>query len=744
MRGRSSRRHSWLWIAVVACTAAGIGAACRRPAPTWVALDLAIAGPASLVAGEVAQIDIGTADGRAFLGSGWYYDERNRTTGETFAWSRGRSSEVLFHLGWRRDIVMVARCRGFQFPGAPDQTVSFELNGHALGGAMSLEPSPDELRIVLPAAAQIVGRNRLVVHYGRVDAPADVTSGSTDERELAVAWSEIVFDGVDGGPVQRAGQECIMPAGARVDAFLDLLPDSMLTIETCESIGGASTDLEVSILGESSLEPEVVLWKCSGEPIAHRLGARAGLTRIRLTTRPASDVAAPAGVRLLRPRIVSPQPVQAPEQDQPGAETETVESPPNVIIYLVDALRSDRLGVYGCDRPLSPRLDTLAATGIVFTDVVAQSSWTKAAVASIFTGLGPRAHGVNGPDDRLPDALATLPELLHGAGYRTAAVVANAYVGRPFGFARGFDHFEFIEHTQGRSDVLHERVAAWLEAHDPGDGPFFLYVHTIDPHAPYAPPSPFLETFAADVKDPSVGQVETVRGLVLGTVAPTAELGRDLRELYDGEVAANDASFGSLLDELEAMGELDNTVIIFTSDHGEAFGEHGNWTHGLDLTNEVLSIPLVVRLPGGAGGGQRVSTPVQHIDLLPTILSLCAVDPPSRAPGARLLDLTGTIRVGEDRTIFSYLDYWGRTGASAQADGWKLIAPMSPEFGSTMELYDHDNDRLEVHDLASDAPVRAGWLETRLNDALKTEGVSLPTEVDAETRAQLEAIGYLQ
>ncbi len=732
------------WIAVAMLIAASTGPGCRRPLPTRVALDLAAAGPTTRVTRETSQIDIGTADGRSHLGEGWYYDERNRSTAETFAWSRGLSSEVHFFLGWRRDIVMTARCRPFQFPEAAAQTLGLELNGHPVGGEITLEPGSAEIRVDLPASTQLVGQNRLVVRYGRADAPAAVVPGATDERELAVAWSEIVFDGVDRAPMRRAADVCEIPAGARIDSFIELPPGSLLQIEQCDSLGEAPAELEVSILGESATETEVASWSCTGGAITHRLGDRGGLTRIRLTTRPTAD-SGPAGVRLYRPRILSRDPVPAAESDgRPGAEPALGESRPNVIIYLVDALRSDRLGVYGCDRPLSPRLDALAATGITFTDVVAQSSWTKASVASIFTGLWPRAHGVNGPDDRLPDALPTLPELLHGAGYQTCAVVANAYVGRPFGFARGFDHFEFMEHTKGRSEVLHERVAAWLEGRERGGDPFFLYVHTIDPHAPYAPPSPYLETFAAGVADPSVGQVETVRGLVLGTVEPTPELGRDLRELYDGEVAANDASFGKLIDLLDGMSELDNTVIVFTSDHGEAFGEHNTWTHGLDLYNEVLSVPLVVRLPGGVGAGQRVAAAVQHIDLLPTILGLCAIDHPSSGGGARILDRSGTVRVEEDRTIFAYLDYWGRTGASAQAAGWKLIQPLSPEFGSTTELYDHRNDRLEVHDRALDNPVRAGWLEALLTGALQIEGTGVPTEVDAETRTQLEALGYLQ
>lgn len=739
MNGRPSRR----WLSALLLIA-GLSSSCGRESAVAVDVDLASEWSSALVALEPAHMDVGTVDARSHLAAGWYYDERNRASGETFVWSRGASSEVDFHLGWRRDLRLDFRCRPFQFPGAPPQTLSFELNGHSLGDGLELQPLSKTYSIVLPATAQIFGRNRLVVRYGRVDSPSAVIAGSTDERKIAVAWSEMVLDVVDETAMRSNDGVVEMPAGSLADHFVELAPGSLLQIEDCRPQGAGPSVLEVSILGEFETEPETSSWGCSGGGHTLPLGDREGLSRLRLTTRPKRSGGAPQGLRLVRPRILSPQGPQSVGNRPESVDTRPRKTAkPNVIIYLVDALRADRLGIYGCDRPLTPRLDAMAAQGITFTDMAAQSSWTKAAVASVFTGLWPRAHGVNGPDDRLPDGLPTLPERLQAAGYQTGAVVANAYVGRPFGFARGFDHFEFIEHARGRSEVIHERVSRWLDARTPGDGPFFLYVHTIDPHAPYAPPSPYLEAFASAVEDPSIGQVETVRGLVLGTVEPTVELGRDLRNLYDAEVAANDASFGRLLDKLDALGELENTVVIFTSDHGEAFGEHGSWTHGLDLYDEVLSVPLVIRLPGAAGAGQRVSTPVQHIDLLPTIMGLCGIDPSGLMPGAALLDGEGALRVRDDRTIFVYLDYWGKTGAAALRDGWKLIQPLSPDFGPRIELYRHDEDRAEAHDLADSASVRLGWLLAQLEVASEGEGISLPTEVDEETRAQLEALGYM-
>ena len=708
-------------------------------------IDLSTSGPDTTVVTEPAAIDIGTVGARAHLGRGWYYDERRRADGATFVWSRGVSSEISFDLGWRRDLTVELVGRPFHVPGAPPQVVRLELNGRPLEASLRFEGSATRtLRVDLPAALQRVGENVLMLRYGRVDTPAEVTPGATDQRELAVAWSNVRFPSVDPTEPELGAGRLVLPAGARVDRFVELAGTTRLLADGCRSRAEPTVALEVELLGEGDRATDTRTVVCDGSGVDLDLGSRMGLTRVRLAARPEEGRGTAAAIELDAPRLETV--ALAPVRDSTEATAVTAVDPrPNVVVYLVDALRADRLGPYGCERPLSPRLDAMAADGIVFTDVVAQSSWTKAAVASIFTGMWPRAHGVNGPDDRLPDGMATLPELLHAAGYDTAAVVANAYVGRPFGFARGFDHFEFIDHENGRSEVLHERAAAWLDARRGDPAPFFLYVHTIDPHAPYAPPPDLRRTFAPEVEDPSVGRVETVRGLVLGTVQATDDLGRDLRALYDAEVAANDRSLGLLLDELDRLGELDDTVVIFTSDHGEAFGEHDTWTHGLDLYHEVLAIPLVIRLPRALGAGQRVADTVQHIDLLPTVLGLTGTPPPGRELDGRcLVDGAGHVRSPGARPVMSYLDYWGRTGAAVVDGGWKLIRPLSVDFGTRDELYDRGADPHEHANLAPSRPVRSGWLGARLGSALEIRTAGETTEVDEATRRQLEALGYMR
>lgn len=715
-----------------------VGCAPDRPADF--VLDLAERIEDAAVHVEPAVIDFGIESARPHLGLGWHHDERTRPTGDTFVWSRGRESEIFFHLGWVRDLESELMLQPFQFPGSPPQTIIFELNGQSLGEPVTLKQGRHPCRIVLPMSAQVVGRNRLVARYGRVHRPTDVLLESDDERELAVAWSEMLLNTVDSSEVVSNGGVLHLPAGCRMDRFVEPGAGGELRIEACETAGEDLAVLEVSALGEGG-ETAIETVICNGRGRGVVLGLPDALVRIRLQIRPEDGGGAPNGVEIRNPRVFSSEPPH--DVAPPPVADEPPDRRPNVVVYLVDALRVDRLGPYGCERALSPCLDAVAAEGITFTDMTAQSSWTKAAVASIFTGIWPRAHGVNGPDDRLPDGLTTLPEHLHRAGYRTGAVVANAYVGRPFGFARGFDHFEFLELGRSRSHTVGDRVEVWLDDLPDDGNPFFLYVHTIDPHAPYAPPEPFSSVFAPDVEDSSVGSVEAVRGLVLGTVEPSVGLGHDLRQLYDAEVAANDASFGRLLDYLEAMGELDETVVIFTSDHGEAFGEHGSWTHGLDLYNEVLSVPLVVRLPGGADGGRRIGNPVQHIDLLPTILERCGVGGWDELPGRPLLIGGAAIEPAPDRAVLAYLDFWGKHGAAVFRDGWKLIEPLSTDFGSSAELYRHDLDPGETLDVLAESPVRAGWLGARLGADLRRRGESQTTHVAPEVREQLEALGYM-
>lgn len=442
---------------------------------------------------------------------------------------------------------------------------------------------------------------------------------------------------------------------------------------------------------------------------------------------------------------------------------------PNLLIYLVDTLRADRLGLYGYERPTSPRLDELAGRpgSVVFDDMVAVSSWTRPTVATLLTGLAPDVHGVHGRRDRLADEVDTLAEILDDAGYRTAARVANSNVIGRFGFAQGFDDFRWLR-TQSpnhRSPGLGRLALGWLDELDPDDdAPFFLYVHTVDPHSPYQPPKGERARFAPDVPPGPVGTRPWLRDLEDDPARPTEEEIAWLSDLYDAEVAANDRSFGDLLDGLAARGLDRDTVVVFVSDHGEEFGEHGGLEHGRTLHGEQLHVPFVVHLPGRRVS-PRIGAQVDHLDFLPTVLAALGLDAPPGLPGRNLLPWIegsgGPAAPDDAHRTLSWLDLEDHRSAAVTEGRWKAIQPgfvgfPAPERATASDLlgsrppllYDRRDDPGETRNRSAERPVRAGLLDTVLAfrllhpQAAAVDGGE--AELDAETIEELRALGYLR
>jgi arylsulfatase A-like enzyme len=419
----------------------------------------------------------------------------------------------------------------------------------------------------------------------------------------------------------------------------------------------------------------------------------------------------------------------------------------------VDTLRADHLGIYGYARPTSPHIDAFARDATVFDAAMAQTSWTKPAVVSLFTGLNARTHGVNARLAALPEKLAILPEFLKGLGYRTMAVVANGNVSPSFGFQRGFQIHEQLREAGGAevhqlSDRVNE-VAFRLLSERPEDQPFFLYLHTADPHAPYTPRAPYRERFARGVRDSRVGTTEHFRALRKGA-GPTDGVIEELIDLYDAEIAFNDASFGSLLERLQALGLYDSTLIVFVSDHGEAFHEHGSWNHGEGLFSEEIAVPLIIRFPGGWGGGRTVASMVRQIDVMPTILDVLGEAAPAPVQGSSLLPrVRRPDAEGRQPAAFSYLgrtSLRGREVDSVIVDGMKLIRFRLTGRTAAFGLFDLNRDPDEVRDLADRRPIWVGVLTAELDGmALTADSEVSPPEatIDDDLRTRLRDLGYL-
>jgi arylsulfatase A-like enzyme len=728
--------------AVAIALAAGLG--CGRAPDLVPTHDLIAEFPVAEIARERSVIDFGTDATRPLLIDGWSWDETRRD-GTTFAWGTGKVSELEMFLAEPTQLRGTLRCFPFRFPGAPDQWVDVSVNEITIG-RVNLKPGIHQYLLTFPPDVLLPGRNRVTLAYAYHRRPSDVRN-SEDERDLAVGWDSIRFDGMEdpGEPsVEPDARELFVPFGTEIGFYLNLADRSRLRFARVTA-SGETGRLEIRWAVDGHRERQIAEIGPGDAPAEVALPRGfAGPTRLALRA-VATDRGSDAGMKVGMPTVHGPA-----RTVQEAVRNETVDAAeceqavqPNVILYLVDTLRVDRLGCYGHGAPVSPNIDGLASEGVLFEHVVAQSSWTKPATVSILSGLGPLTHGINGRRDRLPESVTTLAELLHGHGYRTAAFASNAYITEKAGFAQGFDDFDF---GHARSHTVTEKVVGWLDAL-PRSEPFFLYVHTIDPHAPYEPAQPYRDRFASAVTDPAVGTFDHLRAIGRKEVEATDALVADMLALYDAEVAENDHAFGVLIDRLRELDLYDETLIVFLSDHGEEFREHGVFGHGWDLYSEVVDVPMIVRPPGGLIS-RRVETTVQHIDVVPTVLEAVGAELPGWLEGTSLWPvMVGEGTDFEGRTAATYMDYEGREGIAISHDGWKLIEPLSEEFTPGPELYRREDDPEEQDNFAAEHEVRLEFLRSLgrryLIDRTTAEPEDMPT-FDHDTRRALEALGYLR
>jgi len=334
---------------------------------------------------------------------------------------------------------------------------------------------------------------------------------------------------------------------------------------------------------------------------------------------------------------------------------------PNIVLIVVDTLRADHLGAYGYEYPTSPNIDRLAANGVLFTRASAPSSWTRPSIASLFTSRTPSEHGAVSFDRGLDSDLPTLAQELRQAGYRTLGVTGNfVHVNAETGLSRGFDEFESMSISLvdepgdaimrlpvGGQRVIELRAPTAVEVNrevlarlpSAGGTPFFFYIHYMDPHAVYLPPERFRRAFSTgDGSHVSLGTTsdDLVELAASGRALEPGDL-RRLVALYDAEIASVDHEIGRLVETLEQRGLAENLVIVVVSDHGEEFGEHGGWFHGVTLYEESISVPLIVYDSRRERPAIRREEPVDLLDVPTTLLALAGVEPPPGMQGRDLL-----------------------------------------------------------------------------------------------------------
>ena len=459
---------------------------------------------------------------------------------------------------------------------------------------------------------------------------------------------------------------------------------------------------------------------------------------------------------------------------------------PNILLYVVCTLRPDHTSLYGYRRDTTPFLKKLGAASVVFDDCQSQAPWTKPSVASMLTSLNAYTHGLVRDEDTIPKGASTMAEQLRAAGYTTAGIVANPFAGRTSGLDRGFDYMmEYPVVMRHRSEpvdrgtdsaAINRAILPWLEQRR--DEPFFLFVQSTDPHAPYRPPADFERRFgeAGDTAafDRMYGKLKDIRAYGGGATVSRAEMtasGVDPDSYiehavarYDAEIAHNDRSIEALIGKLRETGALDNTLVVIASDHGEEFWEHGLGAHGHSLYSELIRTVLMVWNPKLLPVARRVAEPVQLTDVMPSILELVGARVPASAQGQSLVPLLRGERFQRKGALISTKLALPRakpgggvpenlTDTFARVDSlWKLIwrAQAGRAGLRELELYDRRADPADLRDVAAEHPDVSArfkaeigrWIEAQ-NRVKKELGPAGATRIDRETLERLRSLGYL-
>ncbi len=441
---------------------------------------------------------------------------------------------------------------------------------------------------------------------------------------------------------------------------------------------------------------------------------------------------------------------------------------PNIVLISIDTLRPDHLGAYHCAKPVSPAIDALAAEGVVFENAYSTSSWTLPAHMSMLTGLNCGRHRVYYEDDRLDPGIPTLAEKLRERGYATWAVTGAGFVSSLYGFSKGFDGYGMnqVALTDARlAEYGGNEAVAWLKENS--DKPFFLFLHTYQVHSPYKSPDPFPERFLGRDSRLKKVDIQTEMGGLSGIFKPMRpEEREDIVGLYDAGICyTDDALIKPVVDALRGLGVYDRTLIVVTSDHGEEFFEHHGWNHTHGVYDELLRIPLILKMPGSKFKGRRVEPIVRITDIMPTILEIAGAPVGETAINGRSLS---PLLEGRERADRVFLAEFSDNAVNAQIpqrvatnEGRRKIILNQPftkqeiAFFQTrppvpppIELYDlraDPGERTNIAGRPEEAPLlRALVQHAQEAAALVPKKVEGRSKIDKTLEDQLRALGYIR
>lgn len=412
----------------------------------------------------------------------------------------------------------------------------------------------------------------------------------------------------------------------------------------------------------------------------------------------------------------------------------------NVLFILIDTLRAERLGSYGYSRDTSPTLNYLAHTGLRFDRHLAQSSWTKCSMASLWTGLNPARTGVLKFSHGLPEDATLVAEVFRDAGFRTTGIFRNGWVAPNFGFDQGFEVYYRPPPTAPSTSIRLDSPHVTLEGSDEdvtdaaleflranGREKWFLYLHLMDVHQ-----------YVYDQE--------------------SAVFGSDYSDIYDNSILHTDRLISRFLYRVGEMGLMDRTVVVLAADHGEAFRERGLEGHARHVYKESTEVPLIVSLPFRLDPGITIRSNTRNVDIWPTLLDMLGLPPLPDTDGrslmSEILSPTQELASADSTPAFAHLDRgWARRGtepmprvAVLERDH-RFIYEVGPKGAVREELFDRNADRAELTNILHEEPELASHLRTLATEYLENSaspwGVGASdVELNEMELNQLRALGY--
>ncbi len=701
------------------------------------------------------------------LGEGWTYP----SPGGVVSMARKPQFEVFLPSShWTVMLLTVKAFEGANV--AEPQTITIRVNGQELE-TLEVPDSWTTLQLPIPAGVLREGTNQVTATFGQRVSPPDAKK--RDSRLFAVHLRQIHFVRNEELPLSAAEVKRIVkrrpPAESiyaprfesRDRRFVVARPGTLvLPVQVpadAESlhlaVEGRGEDLPGVALRIRSLSSDAAQGPISAaidDGRARRevdlglgLGTFAGDTCLIMVDVPPL----PDGrtIRISEPKIERREADAAPTRN-PGDSVDRPTALPDIVMITLDAARADRFSCYGHTRRTTPNIDRLAEEALIFQEVFALAPYTLCSVPTMVTGLSFLDHQITNHGHRLTTDATTLAENLKAAGYRTACFSASPNNSRTIGTDQGYDDFvetwKIVPRSQSTDPFLLSRLATdWLAKYD-DPAPLHIQLHYVPPHAPYTP-LPEYDRFTDPAYDgPADGSIEIMKAFDAQALLPTKRDIEHMLDLYDGNLLEGDAAVGLVLDALRGRDRWRDTVVLVTSDHGEAFLEHGRTDHNSTLYDEMLHVPFVLRLPAARRPADVDTAQLSSLaDLTPTLLATAGLAPADRVSGRNLLRPGAEARSDSGRYLI------GRTTGdqplySLRTSTWKLILSGSGQGG----LYNLERDPAERQDLSLRVrPVFSGLgllLTERLSQPPRFEALPELEELPEEDAEMLKALGYLQ